>query len=106
MKPLFTENWFDIFDCVSRIDPELEASFLELYDDDNFLTLQQLFDKENFGHFDIFSDDYVRPDRAKIFKKLLRGKDVGEIILLALDLGRMLGRAEQLLLQEDTPCAR
>lgn len=98
--------WFNLLNEVGRIDPELECAFFDFADEDVFQTLSALFDETNFSRFDRFSDEQIEVDTSKAFKKILRGKDVSEVILAAFDMGRMVGTAEQKLLAEDTPCGK
>ena len=89
-----TEDWENILNRASNIDDRLNYQWMELLDDDEYQTLAQIFDRDNFPHEDPFDEDNViRPDTKKIIKQLLVGKDRIDLILYAFMLGQFVGQA-------------
>ena len=98
MTRLFARDWDDLIDEAAEFDETLDQAYIFMTEDKNYPTLVQFFDEENFSHHDKWSEEFVEPDTQKILKKILRGKDTAELIKFALDMGRIIGRAEQILL--------
>ena len=99
MKTLYNDD-FDalIFEAG---DEDLERAYILMQEEPSFPTLYNFFDISNYDHYDRFDDELVTGDKKRL-KKILRGQDVTDLIQLALDLGRIIGRAEYKLLNEET----
>ena len=101
MAPLFYEDYDCVLNDASFIDEDINQHFVNFQGDDDYQTLAKFFDQRNYHHFDVLSDEFTSPDTQKLLKKILRGKDVISLIQFALDLGRLIGRAEYTLLNHD-----
>lgn len=100
MRAITAEDWDTILNDAGELDEELAQAYIYFTEDENYWTLFKLFDRRNFNHYDE-DEEYVTVDSAKIFKKILRGKDLAEVLRFTLDLGRLVGRAEYTLKNND-----
>lgn len=98
MIALFNSDWDDLINEAAEFDEDIDQAFISMTEDENYPTLVRFFDQENFPHYDKWNGDFVQPDTQAILKKILRGKNTAELIKFTLDVGRILGRAEQILL--------
>ena len=98
MTALTIEDMENILQEATDLDEDIDHLWVLLAEDEQYPTFCQLFEQDNFSHFDPFSDEWVEIDHRKIMKKILRGKDAVELIKFALDFGRLVGRAEHALL--------
>lgn len=105
MTRLFASDWYDLINEAAEFDESLDQAYIFMCEDENYSTLVKFFDEENFSHYDKWYDEFVQPDTQAILKKILRGKDTAELIKFALDMGRLVGRAEQILSNQPTPIA-
>ena len=94
MAPLFYEDYDCILNEAAAIDEAIGEHFVEFQTEADYDTLAHFFDKTNYQHYDVLAEEFVAPDTQKILKKILRGKDTISLIQFALDLGRLIGRAE------------
>lgn len=101
MTALTTEAFEDILNEAGQFDENIDRAWVLLIEDAEYQLLQKFFDADNFSRYDADYDTFIERDTAKIHKKLLRGQDVAELIKYALDLGRLIGRAEYTLLNHD-----
>ena len=94
MRALTIEDMENLLQEATEFDDEIDSAWLFLTEDEQYDTFCQFFDRDNFSHFDSFSDEWLEVDNEKILKKILRGKNTVELIKYALDFGRLVGRAE------------
>lgn len=94
MRALTIEEMENLLQEATEFDEEIDPAWIYLTDDEQYATFCQLFARENLPHFDPFADEWISVDSNKQMKKILRGKDIPEIIKYALDFGRLVGRAE------------
>lgn len=94
MSPLFYEDYDCVLNEAAFIDENISQHFVEFQTEADYQTLAAFFAKANYEHYDVLADEFVTPDNPKILKKILRGKDTISLIQFALDLGRLIGRAE------------
>lgn len=99
MQTLFTDDFETILGEASD-DEYINNHFIFFSEEEDYKTLAQFFEKTNYAHYD-WDDELVTPDTKKILKKILRGKDTISLIQFALELGRLIGRAEQILSTRD-----
>ena len=94
MKALTIEDMESLLQEATEFDEDIDQAWVYMAEDEQYSTFCQLFERDNFSHYDPFSDDWEHVDYKKTLKKILRGKDTVELILYALDFGRLVGRAE------------
>ena len=97
MKALTIEDMETILQEATEFDEDIDRAWVYMVEDEQYSTFCQLFERDNFSHYDTFTDDWEEIDYKKTLKKILRGKDAVELILYALDFGRLVGRAERIL---------
>ena len=90
----------DLLNEASKFDDRLDLDWAECVGDREYQTLCELFDENNFSHDDDY-DGWIEVNTAKEWRRILKGKDVHAIIRYAVLLGRLIGRAEQILLTRD-----
>ena len=97
---MFSDDYEEILDAAAYHDERLHDSWMELMGEAEYQTLVQFFAKENF--LDPWENEPLEPDVvSKNFKKILVGQDRIALIRFAFALGRLVGRAEQILRTED-----
>lgn len=94
MKALTIEDMESLLQEATEFDEDIDHAWVYMAEDEQYSTFCQLFERDNFSHYDTFTDDWEEVDYKKIMKKILRGKDTVELIRFALDFGRLVGRAE------------
>lgn len=92
-----TGQFEELLNEASKFDDRLDQDWAECMGDREYQTLCELFDESNFSREDAF-DEWVDVNTAKQWREILKGKDVHAIIRYAVTLGRLVGRAEQILL--------
>lgn len=93
----------DILQAAAKYDDRIDEEWRNFVCDEYYDTLNQFLDPENYPHIDTFAEEWVEVDAnktAKFQKKIIKGKDVVKLINSAYDLGRLVGRAEQVLLNQ------
>ena len=104
MKDLFTDDFENILNEASFIDEDIDRTWIYFTEEDHYAVVQQIFDRENYCHYDDWSDEFVEVDYQKALKKILRGKNIPDLIRYVFDFGRLVGRSEKILLDQPTPC--
>lgn len=96
---MYSEDYEEILEAAGRIDDRLSDSWCECVGDKEYQTLQNFFSKDNF--LDTWTDEYFDAEVVtKNLKRHLTGQDRIELIRYAFMLGRLVGKAEQILLQD------
>ena len=95
-----TGQFEELLNEASKFDDRLDLAWAECMGDREYQTLCELFDESNFSHDDDY-DGWIEVNTAKQWREILKGKDVHAIIRYAVLLGRLVGRAEQILLTHD-----
>lgn len=95
-----TGQFENLLNEASKFDDRLDLDWAECVGDREYQTLCELFDESNFSREDAF-DEWVEVNTAKEWRRILKGKDVHAIIRYAFLIGRLVGRAEQILLTHD-----
>lgn len=96
------QNFEEILQAATEFDDRIDEHWAHMVGDELYDTLNQFLDPDNYPHFDSCADEWVEDiDTHKIQKKIIKGKDAVELINYAFDLGRLVGRAEQVLLTHD-----
>lgn len=93
-------NFENILQEASKFDDRIDEQWMKVVGDKQYDVLNQFLDPENYPHLDIFSDEWLEVDTHKAQKKIIKGQDAVELINYAYDLGRLVGRAEQVLLNQ------
>lgn len=104
MRALTIADMENILQEAIEFDEDIDRAWVYFAEDDQYQPFCQFFERDNFSHFDSFSDEWIEIDNAdcaKRLKKILRGKDIPELIKFALDFGRLVGRAEYTLKHAD-----
>jgi len=95
-----TYDWETVLDRAGKIDDNLQIQWNELIADDEYQTLCQLFDGDNFSRYDD-DQNYIEVDTKKIAKQILVGKDRINLIFYAFMLGQLVGRAAEIVMRDD-----
>lgn len=95
-----TGQFEELLNEASKFDDRLDQDWAECMGDPEYQTLCELFDESNFSREDDY-EGWVEVNTAKQWREILKGKDVHAIIRYAVLLGRLIGRAEQILLTHD-----
>lgn len=103
MQALDLESAEVILQDAEAIDDELGRAWCYFQEDEQYANFCKVFDRENFTHYDTFSDEWVEMDKDAnnaAMKKALRKVNVPELLKFVFDFGRLVGRAEYTILKE------
>lgn len=95
-----TYDFETVLDRAGKIDEWIEGRWLEMIASDEYQTLCQLFDGDNFSRYDD-DQNYIEVDTKKIAKQILVGKDRINLIFYAFMLGQLVGRAAEIVMRDD-----
>lgn len=99
MAPLYSEGFDEILNAASQYDDYVQERYCMFMAEEDWQTLYQFFDRDNYAHYDEWEEKEVSTDYKRL-KKILRGKDMVSLIQFAFDLGRLVGRAHHVLEME------
>lgn len=96
---MFSTDFEELLDRAAQIDERLNNRWMNLMDDEEYQTLYNFFLKENF--VDSWEDEALDDKTVKRnLRQVLAGKDKAALIRYAFALGRLVGKAEQILIME------
>ena len=100
MAPLSSREYSLLLKRAAYIDSDIDEHLCAFKGEDEWWTLDDFFDADNWPHYDEWNDE-ERGVNVKELKKILRGKDMISLVAFALDVGRLIGRAEEILTRRD-----
>ncbi len=100
MSVRFSEDFEVVLDQAAKIDEHVHDSWAEMMGDAEYAKLLEFFSRDNF--FDSWEEeDYDRDTVIKNLKRILVGTDRITLINYAFDLGRLVGKAEYTVLNQN-----
>lgn len=92
---MFSDEYENILNAAAKIDEQINDEWQELVADQEYQTLFEFFDPENYSRHDEY-DDWIEVNTDKLLKKILTGKDRIALIRYAFMLGQLVGQAAQI----------
>ena len=96
----YAEDFENVLDQASKIDDRLYDLWMSICADEEYQKLMEFFDKGNY--YDYWEEtEFDRETVVKNLKRVLVGTDRIRLIKYAFDIGRLVGRAEYVMLHKD-----
>ena len=100
MSLRYSEDFEIVLDQAAKLDESIETSWAEMVGDEQYAKLIEFFSRDNF--FDSFEEEgFDRETVIKNLKRVLVNTDRINLIEYAFDLGRLVGKAEYTVLNQN-----
>ncbi|MBE8950729.1 MAG: hypothetical protein SR3Q1_09060 [Quinella sp. 3Q1] len=105
MVPLSSEQFDALLNEAAAVEDDageyVKQHYMSFMEEKHWSTLFEFFEEENWPHYDEWEEKECGTNFKRL-KQILRGKDMVQVVAFALDMGRLIGRAEAVILSKET----